>query len=73
MRKIDIYSKGIVACSVCVPKDMKPEEIELAVNLENPTGIESRWTISKDKFRDGGENPHECENDKNRKHYLLNC
>lgn len=70
---ITIYASGIVACSVCVPHDMPREEIERLVNMESPTGISSRWAIAEDSFADGAENPHECELDTSRLHYLLHC
>lgn len=71
---IQLYSVGIVTCSACVPKDMSIEDIEKGVNTQLPTGISSRWAISKDKtFRQGKSNPCECDQDSNKKHYLLNC
>lgn len=71
---IQVYSKGIVACSVCVPKDMGTNMIEKLVNMENPTGIESNWELSEDKtFKSGHSHPCECIDDKNRLHYLLHC
>ena len=74
MENVDIYSKGIVACSACVPKDMSKEDIEQAVNAKLPTGISSQWKISEDeKFREGLTNPCVCEADSNKLHYLLNC
>ena len=74
MNKISIYSFGLVCCSVCVPKEMKQDEIERQVNSQNPTGISTNWRISNDKFfKSGSVNPHICEKDSNRMHYLLNC
>lgn len=70
---IDIYSKGIVVCSVCVFSNLDRGKIEQLVNLENPTGIASHWTISKENFRTGEKNPHPCESHQDRLHYLLNC
>ncbi len=70
---IQIYSLGIVACSVCVPKDMPKEEIEKEVNLQSPTGIRSKWKIAKESFKEGQKNGKPCDDDPNRKHYLLNC
>lgn len=73
--KIDIYSIGIVTCSVCVPKDATVEQIEKQVNKELPTGINSAWKVSKDTtFKEKERtNPCQCDQDENRLHYLLNC
>lgn len=70
---ITIYSKGLVHCSVCASNTMTKKEVEIAVNKENPTGIESKWVVSKDKFSDGAKNPNQCEKRADRKHYLLSC
>lgn len=69
---LEVYSNGLCCCSVCT--DLTSEkEIEKKVNIQNPTGIESQWTISPDKFKDGHSNPCPCETHKDRKHYLLIC
>ena len=70
-----VYSSGLACCSVCVPKDFAIEKVEQVVNMENPTGISSRWKVSKDvTFRDGiTTNPCPCEKDPDRIHYLMNC
>ncbi len=74
MSKLIAYSIGIVAASVCVDDTLTTEEIESIMNAENPTGISSKWQISKDKYFHSGEtNPCVCENDTNRKHYLMVC
>lgn len=71
---IDIYAKGLVTISVCAPADMAHEEIERLANLEYPTGIESRWTISDEAtFADGSPHPGICEGNENSRHYLLHC
>jgi len=73
MEKIQIYTNGLVHCSVCVEKELSRSEIEREVNLVNPTGIDSRWKISNEDFADKNKNPHKCEKDKNRLHYLMVC
>jgi hypothetical protein len=75
MSEIEIYSQGPVACSVCAPKEMERGEVERLVNLENPTGIESRWHISDDThFASGHSHPGPCpDNTLTRTHYLLTC
>jgi len=67
-----IYSLGIVCMSVC--SSLSPEEVEKRANQESPTGISSRWTITKDKFIGGEPNPCPCNiSPYTHKHYLLTC
>ena len=73
MKKIVIYSNGLIHCSVCADAKLTKQEVEAETNLENPTGIGSQWRVSKDQFNDGGKNPKPCEEDKSRKHYLMVC
>lgn len=49
--KVNIYSKGIVHCSVCAPKDLQIKDIEDEVNLSNPTGIQNSWKVDKENFK----------------------
>ncbi len=72
---IQIYSVGLVHCSVCVPASMSPDEIEVFVNTEMPTGIGSPWKVSKDAaFADGTPNPCDCKDEPGvKKHYLMTC
>lgn len=72
--EVIILTSGLVACSVCAPASMPIEEVERQVNLENPTGISSGWTLSEDKtFASGEPNPCTCQNDPKRLHYLFAC
>lgn len=72
--RIYIGSPGIVALSVCAPKDVARERVEEWANTESPTGISSRWAISDDAFADGSANPCPCDlTPETRLHYLLNC
>jgi hypothetical protein len=68
-----IYAKGLCCCSVCVPQQLTSSEIKKNVNYMNPTGINSLWKISSEKFSSGDFNPCKCNTDKNRLHYLLTC
>jgi hypothetical protein len=53
---------------------MTVEEVVNAINLQNPTGISSKWQISEnEKFRSGEPNPCVCERDPDRRHYLMVC
>ncbi len=71
--KFEIYSKGLVSMSICT--DLEEEkDIEAIANTQNPTGIESKWKISKDThFSSGETNPCECEQDSDSRHFLLEC
>ena len=73
MNDLVIYSNGLCCCSVCTDiEDL--DELTRRVNEENPTGVESQWSISEDThFRQGQPNPCQCEKDSNRKHYLFTC
>jgi len=75
MENIIIYAQGLVSMSICVKSELTKEQIEKQVNILSPTGISSKWSISKDKtFQDGSPNPCDCNEHKGkRKHYLLNC
>ena len=67
-----ILATGLVATSVCTSLSRK--EATARLNREVPTGISSRWVISRDKtFHTGEPNPHTCETFSTHKHYLFNC
>ena len=74
--KLDIYSRGIVACSVCAPKGMPAEQVVAEVNKQYPSKmIGSPWRMSGDsRFQDGSpmpwEDPPGC---KGTTHWLLEC
>lgn len=72
---IELYSVGIIYASVCVPRGMQREVIERMANTKHPTGISSRWQISRDPTfaTTGLPNPCTCETHANRMHYLLVC
>ena len=69
---VRVYAVGVAYASVCTPKDVSREDIEKEVNIQHPTGV-GPWKISKEKFRTGQENPHECDEKPDHLHYLLNC
>ncbi len=68
-----LYGLGQSICglAVCAPKDMKPEEVEAECNRESPTGIHSRWAVSKPA--DVQPNPIPCPDDETRQHFALEC
>lgn len=73
-QELIVYSNGLVCCSVCTNIE-SIAMIENLTNLQNPTGIGSRWKVSDAIAFDSGEpNPCPC-NDKpeTHKHYLLVC
>jgi len=69
-----VYGLGIIHCSVCTNIKGR-KKIEETVNRKSPTGISSRWRISRDKnFATGETNPCPCNiNPKTHKHYLMEC
>ena len=69
-----VYRSGVARCSVCVPAVWPLEKVEDEVNASNPTGIESRWRKAEDSTFPGGQpNPCDCEDDAERRHYLMEC
>ncbi len=73
MSHFECYSLGLCCASVCTDLTDR-EEIERITNLEYPTGIDSKWEISKDThFHQGGPMPGPCEKDPSRTHYLMEC
>ncbi len=69
----EIYRVGLCRMSLCTGiKSIAA--IEARANAEYPTGIQSRWKLSKDTtFATGEPNPCPCNNGGYRKHYLLSC
>jgi hypothetical protein len=71
-RTVNVYSNGIVHCSVCAPKDMEREEVERLTNLANLSGTTHGWRVSDDlTFASGEPNPHDA-GDCGR-HWLMVC
>ena len=70
--EIEIYGRGMVYCSVCTDSTDRPA-IELKVNLQNPTGIQSRWEIADENFNSGESNPCPCPDHEGKQHYLMVC
>jgi hypothetical protein len=74
MPRCFVYANGLVHCSVCVNHNMTISTIEDVVNDENPTGTENRWHVDNaPTFADGSPNPHPCEREPFRLHYLMVC
>ena len=75
MDKLILYSGGLCSSSVCVDKNLSKKEVNKIMNALNPTGISSKWKISKNKtFKTGEKNGCDCDkHPKTRRHYLMNC
>ncbi len=73
--KIEIYSHGIVHCSVCTDAaDAELDDLTKAVNNMNLTGIESPWELSTDPtFHSGHANPCACPDHVGHRHFLMVC
>jgi hypothetical protein len=73
--QVQLYAYGLVACSVCAPSNLTRDEVEKAVNVLHPTGIDSPWRISSNpRFHGGGEQPGPCNYEPaERTHYLMEC
>lgn len=73
---VEVYSSGLVSCSVCAPPNMAPEDVAQRVNELHPAGTDNGWSISDDKhFADGKtENGGlvSCHRGETR-HWLLHC
>jgi hypothetical protein len=73
MHDFIVYDLGIVYAAVCT--SLTEAETVARVNEQYPTGIDSRWEISKQPNFATGE-PHPCPCEKlpiTHKHYLLSC
>jgi hypothetical protein len=73
MKDFEIYSYGLIYCSVCTSwKDI--QKITDQVNKEYPTGLSSKRTLADEPFRGGAANPHPCETmGGTHNHYLFVC
>lgn len=72
---IDIYRAGLVALSVCYPREMSLEHLTRLVNDKSgPTGLDHEWSAANDETFSGGEpNPSVCNHDATRSHRLFSC
>ena len=65
---------GICYMQVCAHKDSTKEEILEVANRENPAGTTNGWAeVADEDDKDKRLHPVICDNDKNRKHYILIC
>lgn len=69
-----VYKVGLCMASCCAPNGMTREEVEVSVNAQEPTGIQSSWQISGEDFATGQTNPCPCNTAPGtRRHWLLEC
>jgi hypothetical protein len=70
-----VYSTGVCRASVCADKNLSLKELTERLNVSHPTGIQSKWKLSKDPtFASGETNPCPCEQyPETRLHYLFDC
>jgi hypothetical protein len=69
-----LFRASLCSGVACAPATMPRRKVEAAVNEQHPTGISSRWTISrKRKLDDGNKHPAPCLEDATRRHYLMEC
>jgi hypothetical protein len=70
-KDVVVYSQGLFYSSVCVPKNITPEDIVAGMF---PAGTSRGWKVSEDPtFRQGKPNPCPCNQDPERLHYLMDC
>lgn len=68
----ECYRLGLCTASICT--SLPIEEAVERMNQENPTGINSPWSLSDSTFQGGEPNPSPCnESPETHKHYLLEC
>jgi len=74
MKDVQVYAVGLVSASACVKKGIARNEIEMLVNMDQPTGV-GPWKIADDEgFATGEPNPTPCNDDPyQRSHWLLHC
>jgi hypothetical protein len=69
-----IYRMGALCCSVCAPAALEGEDVAKAVERHSPCGTDPGWTISRDaNFASGEPNPCICQEDADRRHWLLDA
>ena len=76
MKEVQAIGVGLCSAGACIPRlGLSRSQVERAFNRQHPTGISSRWRLSKAKtFSTGQPQPGPCENDpQNRIHVLMEC
>ena len=70
---VHVYAFGLCYASVCAPARLTIDEVVAGADAEHPTGLDHGWSLASEPFKDGSPNPHVCEEDPSRRHYLLSC
>ena len=76
MNRVEVTQPMIGICfmQVCAEWDATDEEILKVANSENPSGTANGWSeVARENHEDEKMRPVTCENDKNRKHFILIC
>jgi hypothetical protein len=51
---VEIYSLGLLCCSVCAPVEMTGAQVADEANRISPPGTQNGWSVSEDEtFKDG--------------------
>lgn len=71
--EFEVYCIGPCGASICT--SMTVIEAQWRLNMDYPTGIQSKWKFAKrEDFYDGQSNPCSCEQKpKTHKHMLFHC
>jgi hypothetical protein len=66
---------GIVFAAVCAPSTWDAQKVEDEANFKmgSPGTSGGRWVISENLPEGVSENPIQCNDDTNRRHWILNC
>jgi hypothetical protein len=65
---------GLFYMQVCAVKDATDEEILEVANRENPAGTTNGWsTVAREDHENKEIRPVVCDDNRNRKHFILIC
>ncbi len=67
----EVYSNGIVHCSVCT--DLPVEKVAAYANVHSPSGTRHGWEVIEKRFHTGQTNPCPCDSTEGYIHVLLTC
>lgn len=76
MKKVIVTNPFIGICymQVCAEANATDEEILEVANCENPAGTRNGWVrVARENEEDERLHPVICDNDPNRKHFILIC
>jgi hypothetical protein len=64
---------GLVYSQVCAEADATDEEILEVCNAKNPSGTSNGWSKVARENDNGRMRPVQCDDDPNRKHFIVIC